>query len=118
MCSSDLTQLEQAFLNLTLNAVEAMPDGGRLIIRSRPLPFRGRGRPTHVLVRFRDTGVGMSAEQRDRAFAALLSSTKPKGTGLGLAIVARVVETHQGVVRLKSRPGGGATFTIVLPCVP
>ena len=97
----DPTQLEQAFLNLTLNAVEAMPDGGRLTVRSRALPLdRGRGRATHVLVRFRDTGVGMTDEQRKRAFTSLLATTKAKGTGLGLAIVARVVEQHQGKVRV------------------
>ncbi len=112
----DPTQIEQAFLNLTLNAVEAMPDGGRLTIRSRALrQDRRSGRVTHVLVRFRDTGVGMTDEQRRRAFTSLLATTKAKGTGLGLAIVARVVEQHQGKVRVWSSLGKGTTISIVLP---
>jgi signal transduction histidine kinase len=114
--AGDPTQLEQAFLNLALNAVEAMPDGGTLSIRSRTLPLnRGRRRATHVLVRFRDTGVGMTPEQTERVFSSLLSSSKPGGTGLGMAIVSRVVETHQGEVRVRSAPGRGTAFTIVLP---
>ncbi len=112
----DPTQIEQAFLNLTLNAVEAMPDGGRLTIRSRALrQDRRSGQVTHVLVRFRDTGVGMTDEQRRRAFTSLLATTKAKGTGLGLAIVARVVEQHKGKVRVWSSLGKGATISIVLP---
>lgn len=112
----DSTQLEQAFLNLTLNAVEAMPQGGRLTIRSRTLALnRGRTRPTHVLVRFRDTGEGMTEEQRRRAFTTFLSTTKARGNGLGLAIVARVIEQHQGKVRIWSRPGRGTTIALILP---
>lgn len=112
----DATQLEQAFLNLTLNAVEAMPQGGRLTVRSRTLPLnRDKERPTHVLVRFRDSGVGMSKEQSRRVFTSVLSSTKARGNGLGLAIVSRVIEQHQGKVRLWSQPGKGTTIALVLP---
>lgn len=112
----DATQIEQAFLNLTLNAVEAMPEGGRLTVRSRALPLnRGRDRATHVLVRFHDTGVGMTKEQCDRVFTSLLSTTKAKGTGLGLAIVSRVIEQHQGLVRVWSQPGKGTTIALILP---
>ena len=116
--AGDPTQLEQAFLNLTLNAVEAMPKGGRLSVRSRSFRSRGTGpgsRPSHVVVRFRDTGVGMSEERRRRAFSSMLSTTKAKGTGLGLAIVARVVEQHHGSVRVWSTPGKGTTFLVVIP---
>jgi signal transduction histidine kinase len=116
MISADATQLEQAFLNLTLNAVEAMPKGGRLTIRTRTLPIARPGqRPTHVMVRFRDTGEGMSEEQRKRAFSSLLQTTKPKGTGLGLAIVARVVDQHQGLVKVWSQLAKGTTISVVLP---
>ncbi|MGP8198268.1 MAG: GAF domain-containing protein [Limisphaerales bacterium] len=113
---ADGTQLAQAFLNLTLNAVEAMPKGGSLTIctRSFRLP-RGSPRPTHVLIEFQDTGPGMPEEQRRRAFSSLLSTTKQKGTGLGLAIVGRVVEIHRGKVRIRSRPGKGTTISITLP---
>ena len=71
--------------------------------------------PSHVAVRFRDTGVGMSEERRRRAFSSMLSTTKAKGTGLGLAIVARVVEQRRGSVRVWSTPGKGTTFLVVIP---
>jgi signal transduction histidine kinase len=112
----DAAQLAQAFLNLTLNAVEAMPQGGTLTISTRAvtLPRRGQ-KPSHVLIEFRDTGQGMPEEQRRQRHSSLLSSTKQKGTGLGLAIVSRVVETHRGKVRILSRPGKGTAITVTLP---
>ena len=110
------TQLEQAFLNLMLNAAEAMPEGGTLTIKSRSVRLpRGSAQPTHVAVEFRDTGQGMSEEQRRRAFTSLLSTTKAKGTGLGLAIVARVVEAHRGRIKIRSRIGHGTTVSVILP---
>src|SRR2546425_12010870 len=113
---ADAAQLEQVFLNLILNAVEAMPDGGKLTIASRasPLP-EGQEKPAHVVVQVRDTGQGMTKEQRDRAFTSLLNTCKPKGTGLGLAIVARIIEAHRGKVEIKSSPGRGTTIGITLP---
>ena len=109
-------QLEQAFLNLILNAAEAMPGGGALTITSRlEEPSRPGSSSTRVAVDFRDTGPGMSAEQRRRAFTSVLSTTKAKGTGLGLAIVKRVVETHQGSIHIRSRPGHGTTVSVILP---
>jgi signal transduction histidine kinase len=114
--SGAATQLEQAFLNLILNAAEAMPHGGTLTVTSRALHRpRQAVQPTHVTVDFKDTGQGMSQEQRKRAFSSFLSTTKPGGTGLGLAIVARVVETHRGKVTIKSRTGQGTTVSVVLP---
>jgi signal transduction histidine kinase len=113
---ADGTQLAQAFLNLTLNAVEAMPQGGSLTILTRAFHLpRDSSRPTHVLIEFKDTGPGMSEEQRRRAFSSLLSTTKQKGTGLGLAIVGRIIETHRGKVRIRSQPGKGTTISITLP---
>jgi K+-sensing histidine kinase KdpD len=70
--TGDATQLEQAFLNLSLNAVDAMPGGGELMIRSRSLRPREGGAPDRLIVRFRDTGEGMSAEQQSRLFTSLL----------------------------------------------
>ena len=110
------TQLEQAFLNLILNAAEAMPHGGTLTITSRALHRpREAVQPTHVAVEFKDTGQGMSQDQRRRAFSSVLSTTKAGGTGLGLAIVARVVETHRGKLNIKSRLGQGTTVSVVFP---
>ncbi|MGZ4975392.1 MAG: GAF domain-containing protein, partial [Limisphaerales bacterium] len=112
----DATQLSQAFLNLTLNAVEAMPNGGTLTISSRAMRApRSSNEPTHVVVEFTDTGHGMSSAQRNRAFTSLLSTTKKKGTGLGLAIVARVVETHSGKIKIRSTPGKGTSVSIAFP---
>jgi signal transduction histidine kinase len=112
----DAPQLEQAFLNLILNAAEAMPGGGTLTIKSREIyQPRTNAQPTHVTVEFKDTGKGMSEELQKRAFTAVLSTTKAKGTGLGLAIVGRIIETHRGYVRIKSRIGHGTSIVITLP---
>jgi signal transduction histidine kinase len=113
---ADGTHLAQAFLNLTLNAVEVMPKGGTLTLFTRAFRLpRNSPKPTHVLIEFRDTGPGMPEEQRRRAFSSLLSTTKQKGTGLGLAIVGRVVETHRGKLRIRSRQGKGTTISVTLP---
>jgi len=112
----DAPQLEQAFLNLILNAAEAMPDGGTLTIKSYEVRIpRKSARPTHVAVEFKDTGKGMSEELQKRAFTAVLSTTKAKGTGLGLAIVARIVETHRGSLRIRSKIGRGTGIVITVP---
>jgi signal transduction histidine kinase len=105
----DATQLEQAFLNLILNAAEAMPNGGSLTVRTRLLASG------QVAVAFKDTGEGMTPEQQQRAFKTVLSTTKAKGTGIGLAIVGRVIETHRGQIRILSHPGRGTTMRITLP---
>jgi signal transduction histidine kinase len=112
----DAPQLEQAFLNLILNAAEAMPDGGTLTIRSRAVhqPHSSEG-PAQVAVEFKDTGMGMSEELQRRAFTAVLNTTKAKGAGLGLAIVGRIVETHRGNLRIKSQIGRGTCIRATLP---
>jgi len=114
---ADVMQLEQAFLNLMLNAVQAMPNGGSLTIVTRAVlaPGAGGERPTHVEIDFSDTGEGMTEEQSRRLFTSLLSTTKSRGTGLGLAIVSRVVETHRGEVSVVSMPGEGTTMRVKLP---
>jgi signal transduction histidine kinase len=109
----DAPQLEQAFLNLILNAAEAMGEGGTLTIRSRVLT--GTDKSRHVTVEFKDTGGGMTAEQQKHAFKTVLATTKAKGTGLGMAIVGRIVETHHGEIRIRSRVGRGTTIRIALP---
>jgi signal transduction histidine kinase len=114
--TGDATQLEQAFLNLILNAAEAMPAGGTLTITSRPMRARKvGGKDAAVLIEFKDTGEGMDPNQQRRALASLLSSTKRTGTGLGLAIVNRVVEAHHGKLLLKSQPRRGTVIRIILP---
>jgi signal transduction histidine kinase len=125
----DATQLEQAFLNLILNAVQAMPQGGQLtlITRMRASPRRRPVRSGHsqapfspapsgqVVVEVVDTGGGMTEAMRQRSFRSILGSTKPGGTGLGLAIVRRVVEIHRGSLNIKSRLGRGTAMVVTLP---
>ena len=113
LVSGDAPQLEQAFLNLMLNAAEAMADGGTLSIRSRVV--RARDKSEQVLVEFKDTGGGMTEEQQQRAFKTILATTKAKGSGLGLAIVGRIIETHHGQIRIRSRAGRGTAIQILLP---
>ena len=107
--SGDAPQLEQAFLNLILNAAEAMPEGGTLTVKTCAQP------DGQVLIVFKDTGSGMSKEQRERAFKNILATTKAKGTGLGLAIVGRIIETHRGRIEIASRLGRGTSMQITLP---
>ena len=111
--AGDAPQLEQAFLNLILNAAEAMPEGGTLTIRS--LEVTGADKTRRVAVEFKDTGGGMTAEQQQQAFKTKLATTKAKGSGLGLAIVGRIIETHHGEIRIRSRLGRGTTIRIALP---
>src|SRR4051812_4765513 len=109
---ADAAQLEQAFLNVTLNAVQAMPNGGRLVIRTSVETAEKTA--SHITVAFTDTGEGLTEEQCKKAFNSLFT-TRRAGTGLGLAIVSRVVETHRGTVQIKSQPGRGTTVSIRLP---
>tara|TARA_B100001971_G_scaffold37108_2_gene32076 strand:- start:2172 stop:3905 length:1734 start_codon:yes stop_codon:yes gene_type:complete len=112
---ADAPQLSQVFLNLTLNALEAMPDGGCLAIGTRAIRLpKSAPEPTHVRIEFTDTGCGMDAEARERAFTSLLNTSKPGGTGLGLAIVGRIVEAHGGRIKIKSS-NIGTTLSILLP---
>jgi signal transduction histidine kinase len=113
---ADAGQLHQVFLNLILNAAEAMPTGGRLVVRSfLERPADGAPAPASVCIEFKDTGTGMTREQQQRAFTAVLSSTKPQGSGLGLAIAGRIVEAHHGSIHIRSRPNRGTLITVRLP---
>jgi two-component system NtrC family sensor kinase len=105
-------QIKQVFLNLIINAVDAMPSGGDLWMRTR-LTEDGEW----VTVTFRDTGVGLSSEQMSHIFEPFYT-TKASGTGLGLAISYGIVERHGGVIDVSSPPGEGATFTVKLPRSP
>lgn len=113
---ADPGQLEQAFLNLALNAVEAMPQGGLLTISTWPLKERhSETKRRQIAVRFEDTGEGMAGTKLVRAFGSVLGSYKPAGAGLGLAIVRRIVEAHSGQIKIRSAVKQGASITLVLP---
>jgi len=103
----DATQLSQAFLNLILNAAEAMQHGGKLQIATTAVE-------QGVTVTFTDSGPGMTEEQREYAFTGMLSSTKDKGGGLGLAIVAKVAEAHGGRVEVESALDEGTRIILRL----
>jgi len=106
----DLNRLQQVLLNLSLNACEAMPQGGTLTISTS-------ARPGSVLLTVADTGCGIRAEHLDRIFEPFFS-TKPvgKGTGLGLSVSYGIVQRHGGTLEVESEVGHGTTFTITLPC--
>jgi signal transduction histidine kinase len=106
--NGDPTMLRQAFLNLALNACQAMPNGGRLSVRCEA------GRKGMVTVYVRDTGVGIKPEHLKRIFD-LYFTTKPKGTGIGLSMVYRAIQMHDGEIEVQSTPGSGTTFKVLLP---
>jgi signal transduction histidine kinase len=104
---ADGEQLGRALTNLLVNAIDAMPKGGELTIRTR----RANG---HVTFDVTDTGEGLTAEERERLFTPYFT-TKQHGTGLGLAIVQSVISDHRGRIWVESERGRGTTFHIELP---
>jgi PAS domain S-box-containing protein len=102
-------RMQQVFLNLVLNAVDAMPEGGRLFVSTTPTE-----QPEGVYVRFVDTGVGIEADRLSQLFEPF-HSTRPEGLGLGLYISKGIVEEHGGHIEVESLDGEGTTFAIWLP---
>jgi two-component system NtrC family sensor kinase len=100
-------QLTQVFLNLIINAVEAMPDGGDLVIATSH-------QADQVHVRISDTGSGLNPEEAKRIFEPFYT-TKRSGTGLGLAVSYGIIQRHGGEISVESAPGRGATFIVTLP---
>ena len=106
--NGDPAMLRQLFLNLTLNACQAMPSGGTLRIGCEAV--RGH----RVATSFTDTGVGIQPEHLERIFD-LYFTTKEKGSGIGLSMVYRTVQMHDGEIEVQSTPGVGSTFRVLLP---
>lgn len=106
--SVDPDRLTQCFLNVFLNALQAMENSGKLTITTA---IRNK---THVIIDIKDNGPGISADDVDRIFDPYFT-TKSKGTGLGLAIVHKIIDAHQGQIKVRSTPGRGTVFSIVLP---
>jgi len=104
---ADPDLLHRVFSNLVLNAMDAMPDGGTLTVRTRALD-------STVQIDISDTGTGITQEESKRLFTPYYTS-KQHGTGLGLAIVQSVISDHRGSIAVESEPGTGATFRIELP---
>ncbi|MBF0101970.1 MAG: hypothetical protein HQK77_13795 [Desulfobacterales bacterium] len=115
--------LQQALLNICYNAVEAMPNGGKLtihlkkvfIVNDQPPPFE---KGTYILVEVSDTGIGIKPEIRNRIFEPFFT-TKPldvkRGTGLGLTVVWHNIKSHNGHISVLSKPNKGTTFRVYLP---
>jgi signal transduction histidine kinase len=113
---ADAYQLEQAFINLFFNALDAMGANGELNVVTELLPPGGPENPNAPMLRVtvQDTGMGIPQENLDRLFEPFFT-TKPHGTGLGLPITRRIVQEHRGVITVASELHKGTTFTLLLP---
>jgi len=101
-------RLKQALLNVLLNAQQAMPSGGRLVVSAEA------DADGYVQLAVEDTGCGIPEDIRARIFSPFFT-TKQNGTGLGLSVTRKIVEDHGGAVRIESQPGSGTRFTLTLP---
>jgi len=121
LIDGDQDQLEQAFLNLFFNAMDAMEPNGRLTVSTLLLPPESRieGLPAvpgrrYLSVVVRDSGIGIPAENMERLYEPFFT-TKPEGTGLGLAITRRIIQEHQGIISVQSELSKGTAFSVIFP---
>ncbi len=120
--AGDTDRLQQVLINLLLNAVQAMPDGGALVVetrqvrRTRPGLEEGGAEQAFVSVAVRDNGVGVPDDIRDKIFDPFYTTKEGSGgTGLGLAVVSGIVKEHDGWIDVESNTGGGTVFRVYLP---
>jgi len=117
--------LYQALVNLVTNALDALPEGGRLTVRLGWSPGEdafpagwGRGAPgRRIRVEIEDTGRGIAPADADKVFNPFFT-TKSSGTGLGLALTHKIITDHRGLITFRSRLGSGTTFRVMLPLSP
>jgi signal transduction histidine kinase len=119
LVNGDDYQLQQAFVNLLMNALEATQPHGAVLVATSLVPravLSGSSKPAHLCVTIQDTGTGISPEHMGRLFEPFFT-TKTHGTGLGLPITHRIIQEHRGTIRVDSQPNKGATFSILLPAL-
>ncbi|MHB8835722.1 MAG: ATP-binding protein [Candidatus Methylomirabilia bacterium] len=114
LVSADPAQLHQALLNLLMNAMQAMPRGGKLRLRLARARRPADGGPPPAMILIADSGAGIPPEVAGRIFDPFYT-TREAGTGLGLPIADKIVREHGGTIRFTSRPGHGACFAVLLP---
>ena len=108
-----VTQIQQIIINLGGNAIDAMPEGGRLGIRTRKIQ---RGGKAYVLIEIEDTGSGIPADVQPKVFEPFFTTKEVgKGTGLGLSLVYEMVQKYEGTIEFESQEGKGTTFSIAFP---
>ena len=108
---ADQSQLQQVFMNLILNAIDAMDGEGTLTVATRDSTRQG-----HIEIMIADTGCGIQPQNLDRIFDPFFTTKGVgHGTGLGLSVSYGIIRGHHGDIDVQSKPGEGATFTIVLP---
>jgi len=106
----DASQIEQVLINMMINASQAMPQGGELVI-STGMDESG----DHIYIRIKDTGCGIPEENIEKLFDPFFSTKGHKGTGLGLSVSYGIIRSHSGEIKVESKPGSGTAFTITLP---
>ena len=110
----DADKLKQVFMNVILNAVQSMPNGGELTITSKVLHTSPERKDSKILIEISDTGIGISQENLSRLFEPFFT-TKSEGTGLGLTNARRILQQHGGDIEVQSKVGEGTTVTVALP---
>jgi signal transduction histidine kinase len=113
-CRLDPNQIRQVLINLFNNAVEAMPDGGRITVATEIIPADDDGQPERVAVSISDNGGGIADEHIKKIFEPF-ASFKDGGTGLGLAIVTQIIKLHQAAIHVESAESRGTTFKLIFP---
>jgi len=114
--NADPIQIEQILMNLGVNARDAMPDGGKLILKTENVTVEGRG--DYVILGVSDTGCGMNKEMLEHIYEPFYTTKEVgAGTGLGLAMVYGILKNHGGYIECRSRPGKGTTFQLYFPVI-
>jgi CheY-like chemotaxis protein len=115
----DPAQVQQILLNLAINARDAMPDGGTIVVRTRNVPSSSKEVPGFVELTVRDDGCGMSPEILAQVFEPFFTTkAADHGNGLGLTTVHSIVRESGGSIHIKSEPSSGTSVTVLLPAVP